>query len=50
MFETTKTNMEILNDIEQLIDYCKSNEAKRSQIIQALRELKQELNSRLPFD
>ena len=46
----SKTSAEILREIEQLIDYCKSDKAKRSQIIQTLKELKQELDFILPFD
>ena len=45
-----KTSAEILREIEQLIDYCKSDKAKRSQIIHVLKKLEQELNSILPFD
>lgn len=46
----SKTSAEILKEIEQLIDYCKSDKAKRSQIIRSLMELEQELNAILPFD
>lgn len=41
-----KTSAEILREIEQLIDYCKSDKAKRSQIIHVLKKLEQELNDK----
>lgn len=43
-------SIEILKMIEELIEYCKSDKAKRSEIIRQLKELYYILNGELPFD
>ena len=43
-------SIEILNEMKNLVEYCKSPEAKRSEIIKRLKDLEDELNGVLPFD
>lgn len=44
------TNAEIIKAITDLIEYCKSDSAKRSVIISSLETIKGECNAHLPFD
>ena len=44
------TSAEILKTIDDLIEYCKSDDAKRSVIISELSKIKEECNSQLLFD
>ena len=44
------TSEEILKMIKELIVYCYSDKAKRSEIIKRLRSIEEELNAVLPFD
>lgn len=44
------TNMKILNAISDLQEYCKTDTAKRSIIIQKLEKIKGDCNANLSFD